>query len=87
MELYMMENEFICPSLYFLFFLFFFFLWNCGLNSGLCTYKEGTLLLEPQLQFICHSLYTPPFFCFFSAGDAAQGPGRAGTLFPYANIL
>jgi hypothetical protein len=29
---------------------FFFFLWEWGLNLGLCAYKAGSLLLEPHLQ-------------------------------------
>jgi hypothetical protein len=36
---------------------FFFFLWDWGLNSGLCVCKAGTLLLEPHLQSILFWLF------------------------------
>jgi hypothetical protein len=32
--------------------LFFFFWWNWGLDSGLCTCRVGTLLLDPHLQSV-----------------------------------
>jgi hypothetical protein len=44
---------------YFILFSFFLFflLWDWGLNSGLCTCKAGSLLLEPHFQSI--------LLCFF----------------------
>jgi hypothetical protein len=32
------------------FFSLFLFWWNYGLNSGLCVWQSGTLLLETHLQ-------------------------------------
>jgi hypothetical protein len=41
-------------------FSFFFFWWDWSLNLGLCTYKAGTLPLEPYLQ----TILVPPLLHF-----------------------
>jgi hypothetical protein len=45
-SLQMHSQKPICAFIY----LFIYFWWDWGLNSGLCTYKAGGLLLEPHLQ-------------------------------------
>jgi hypothetical protein len=45
-----MEFQMLNPHSFPYYFFFFNFWWDCSLNSGFCTCKEGILWLELHLQ-------------------------------------